>query len=357
MPDKSEQTEKATPHRLKKAREEGRFPAAKDFVAAIQFAAFVAWLSYSGDAWISQVKIALRILFASAFRRDLAFQSIGILLAQTVERCFLPLAPLAGILLGITLGTQFMVTGFGLSAKGLLPDLNRLNPASKFKQLRRQNVPSFFQALVLIPVFGYAVYVIVRAHLIDFYNMPAQSLLASIHVITGSLQNLLWKAAGAFMVFGLVNFFRQRQQWSGDLKMSKQEIKDESKQNDGNPQVKSRIRRLQRDLRRRTMMKEVAKATAIIVNPTHYAVAIRYKMSSMAAPTVVGKGKNYLAARIRKLADEHSIPIIENPPLAQALYKSAEVGQEIPPHLYKAVAEVLAYIFKLMKGRMPGQDD
>jgi flagellar biosynthetic protein FlhB len=139
--------------------------------------------------------------------------------------------------------------------------------------------------------------------------------------------------------------------------MSKQDIKDESKQTDGNPQIKNRIRRLQRELRRRTMMKDVAKATAVIVNPTHYAVAIRYKMSSMAAPTVLAKGKNFLAARIRKMADDHQIPIIENPPLAQALYKSADVGQEIPAELYKAVAEVLAYIFKLMKGRMPGQDE
>ena len=208
-------------------------------------------------------------------------------LAQTIERCFAPLVPLAGILLGITLGTQLLVTGFGLSAKGLIPDLNRLNPFSKFKQLRRQNVPAFFQALVLIPVFGYAVFVIVRNRLDEFYSLPAQSLVASIHVVTSSLQDLLWKAAGAFMVFGLVNFFRQRSQFSGDMKMSKQEIKDESKQTDGNPQIKSRIRRLQRELRRRTMMKDVAKATAIIVNPTHFAVAIRYKMSSMAAPTAV----------------------------------------------------------------------
>jgi flagellar biosynthesis protein FlhB len=118
MPDKSEQTEKATPHRLKKAREEGRFPAAKDLVAAIQFAAFVAWLSYSGDAWISQVKTALRILFASAFRRDLDTQAIGVLLGQTVERCFLPLAPLAGTLLGITLGTQLLVTVSVLAPMG-----------------------------------------------------------------------------------------------------------------------------------------------------------------------------------------------------------------------------------------------
>jgi flagellar biosynthetic protein FlhB len=102
------------------------------------------------------------------------------------------------------------------------------------------------------------------------------------------------------------------------------------------------------------MMKEVPKATAVIVNPTHYAVAIRYSLESTAAPLVVAKGKNYLAARIRKLAVEHQVPIVENAPLAQALYKSAEVGQEIPPHLYRAVAEILAYIYRMMNGRLPG---
>jgi flagellar biosynthetic protein FlhB len=130
--------------------------------------------------------------------------------------------------------------------------------------------------------------------------------------------------------------------------MSKQEVREELKETEGNPQIKGRIRRIQRDLARRSMMKEVAKATAVIVNPTHYSVAILYDMESMAAPRVLAKGKNYLARRIRELALEHEVPIIENEPLAQALYKSAEVGQEIPPHLYRAVAEVLAYIFKLM---------
>jgi flagellar biosynthetic protein FlhB len=136
--------------------------------------------------------------------------------------------------------------------------------------------------------------------------------------------------------------------------MSKQEIKEEIKDLEGNPQMKARIRRLQRDRLRRQMMKEVPKATAVIVNPTHYAVAIRYQMESMSAPVVVAKGKNYLALRIRQKATEHEVPIVENPPLAQALYQSVDVGQEIPAHLYRAVAEILAYIFKLMKGKLPG---
>jgi len=123
------------------------------------------------------------------------------------------------------------------------------------------------------------------------------------------------------------------------------------KETEGDPQIKGRVRRIQRDLARRNMLKEIPKATAVVVNPTHYSVAIRYEMQEMAAPRVLAKGKNYLALRIRQIATDHGVPIVENQPLAQALYKSTDIGQEIPPHLYRAVAEVLAYIFKLMNPR------
>ena len=136
--------------------------------------------------------------------------------------------------------------------------------------------------------------------------------------------------------------------------MTKQEVRDEVKEVEGNPHTKARIRRLQRDLLRRQMMSDVASASAVITNPTHYAVAIRYDMDNAGAPKVVAKGKNYLARRIRERAHEHEIPIVENPPLARALYKAADIGQEIPVHLYRAVAEVLAYIYRIMDGRMPG---
>ena len=138
-----------------------------------------------------------------------------------------------------------------------------------------------------------------------------------------------------------------------NLRMSKQEIRDEAKEGEANPEVKAKIRRLRRDLLRGKMMRDVPTATAVIVNPTHYAVAIKYDINGVAPPLVVAKGKNYLALRIRQKAIEHEIPIVENPPLAQVLYKSVEVGQEIPAHLYRAVAEVLAYIYRLMGGRLP----
>jgi flagellar biosynthetic protein FlhB len=171
--------------------------------------------------------------------------------------------------------------------------------------------------------------------------------------VAASIQTLLWKAAFVFVVFGAVDLLRQKRRYQQDLKMSKQEIRDEFKEVEGSPLMKQRIRKLRRDMARRRMMHEVPTATAVIVNPTHYAVALKYDMSSPGAPRVVAKGKNYLALRIRQRAIEHQVPLIENPPLAQALYKHVEVGQEIPAVFYRAVAEVLAYIFKLMNGRRP----
>jgi flagellar biosynthetic protein FlhB len=163
----------------------------------------------------------------------------------------------------------------------------------------------------------------------------------------------MWKGAALFIVMGAIDFVRQNRRYTADLRMSKQELREEAKEMEGNPQVRARVRQLRREWLRRRMMSQVPTATAVIVNPTHYAVAIRYAIDSMTAPTVVAKGKNYLALRIRKKAVEYQIPIIENPPLAQALYKSVDVGQEVPAHLYRAVAEILAYIYRIMGGRLP----
>ena len=137
------------------------------------------------------------------------------------------------------------------------------------------------------------------------------------------------------------------------LKMTKQEIKEENKGNEGDPHIKQRIRRLRRELLRRRMMQQVPQATAVIVNPTHFAVAIRFDNDTMASPVVVAKGKNWLALRIRQVAVESEVPIVENPPLARALYGAVEVGSAISPEFYKAIAEILAYVYRLMGRKLP----
>ena len=353
MADKSQQTEKPTPRRLEKAREEGRFPAAKELVSGLQFLAFVMVLSWGAGAWVVRVRRLIRMLVERAFRSELTPASVLALARTAVESVILPLILAGAGLVVLSLGVRLATTRMGLSWKGLTPDFARLNGFARLKDLPRQNLPSMLQAVIMLPLAGMTVYTMGKQNLAAYLALPFQGLEAGARNITESLLGLLWKAAMAFLAFGAVDMFRQHRRYLKDLRMSKQEIRDEHKEVEGNQQVKARIRRLQRDVLRRRMMQEVPKATAVIVNPTHFAVALKYDLDSMAAPRVVAKGKNYLALRIREKAIANEVPIIENPPLAQALYKSVEVGQEIPPHLYRAVAEILAYIYRLMNGRGP----
>jgi flagellar biosynthetic protein FlhB len=254
---------------------------------------------------------------------------------------------------------QLGSTKLGVSFAKLAPDLKRLNPLSRLTGLPGQNIPVFLQALLLLPLVGLVVYSELIENLNAFMELPWLHPRSALARVSLTLETLLWRAAGLFLVIGVVDLLWQRHRYTKQLRMSKQEIREESKESEGNPQIKARVRRIQRDMARKQMMKEVPKATAIIVNPTHYAVAIRYTLPGSpgetgSAPRVVAKGKNFLAARIRERAREHQVPIVENPPLARALYKSVDVGQEIPAHLYRAVAEILAYIYRLMNGRLPG---
>jgi flagellar biosynthesis protein FlhB len=354
MADRSGKTEPATQRRLEKAREEGQFPSAREFVGALQFMVFLALLGAGGAGWFAQFCQTTRSLFQLAFAPDLRPEDLTHIAWQLAWKHFLPLA-LGGLAVATaTMAFRLITTRFGFSLKKLMPDPARLNPLSPLQELPRQNLPMLLQSVILLPLFLWAVYAIARDKLEAFLCLPLESVASGWAFLGGSLMELFWKAAGVFLVFGAVDLMRQMRRHQQDLRMSKQDIKEEAKDLEGNPQMKAKIRRLMRERVRRQMMKDVPKATAVVVNPTHFAVAIRYQMETMAAPLVIAKGKNYLALRIRQKAVENQVPIIENPPLAQALYKSVEVGQEIPPHLYRAVAEILAYIFKLMNGRMPG---
>ena len=351
MAEKDQRTEQPTQRRLQKAREEGNFASARVFVSAVQFLAFTYIVCSFGNTWITGIRQAISQLLLEALRADLNGAKIVSLGTALLNRVFTPLAIQGAVLLVATLASQFLVTRMGLSLKKLAPDVKRLNPLSRLRELPRQNISSLLQAVVMLPVFAWVVYAIVMSDLTRFLSLPLNSVSAGAAQVGGSIQTLFWKASLLFMVFGTVDLFRQKQRHRRDLRMSKQEIRDEHKEVEGNPLMKSRIRRLTRDLARRRMMHEVATATAVVVNPTHFAVALKYELNSVGAPKVVAKGKNYLALRIKQRAMENQVPLIENPPLAQALYKSVEVGQEIPAQFYRAVAEVLAYIYRLMNAR------
>ncbi len=351
MADQGQRTEKPTKRKLEKSRNEGQFPASRELLAALQFLTFVILLITGGARFLERTREASRYFLAAAFHLELTPRTLFRLYRDSLVQVFGPLLWMGGCLTAVSLAAQLGSTRLGLSLKNLAPDPKRLNPLQKIQNVPRQNSAAFLQALVFLPLLALAVYKIESGNLAAFADLAREGLLPALRVVSGSFRDFLWKAAALFCAIGLLDLVRVYRRHYKSLRMTKLEIRDELKETEGNPQIKSRVRRLQRDLARRNMMKEIPNATAVIVNPTHFAVAIRYQMEDMAAPRVLAKGKNYLALRIRQIAVDHQVPIVENPPLAQALYKSADVGQEIPPQLYQAVAEVLAYIYKLMHPR------
>jgi flagellar biosynthetic protein FlhB len=351
--DNSSKTEKPTPQRLKKAREQGQFLSAREFVSSLQFVALLIILANWLPRWEAQVEQSTRTLFQRAFGGEIGPEEWPVLIRTLFSDTLIPIAEAGGLLLLITLGIQLGLTKFGFSLGRLAPKFDRFNPITRLRELPKQNLWSTLEAIMLLAVVGLSVQSIARDNVGTFLRLPLQSVHVATAQVSYALQNVLWKAAGVFVAFGVVDLFRQYQKHMSGLRMSKQEIRDEMRRQEGDPFIKARVRRLRRDLLRRQMMKEVPKATAVLVNPTHYAVAIRYEMDTMACPVVVAKGRNWLAQRIRQIATEHQVPIIENPPLARALYKAADVGQAIPQEFYRAIAEILAYVYKLMGHKVP----
>ncbi len=348
MADQGQRTEKPTKRKLEKARREGQFPSSRELLAALQFLTFVVLLNAGTAYFLDRMREMARYFLSTAFHLQLSPNRVTSIYRESLGHVFPPLMWMGVCLCGIALAAQLGSTRLGFSVQKLAPDLKRMNPLQKIRSLPQQNAGSFMQALLFLPLIALAVWTVASQNLAVYAGLTHVGTWPALKVIAGSLKDFLWKAVLLFLAIGCLDFFRANLRHNKSLRMSKQELREEFKETEGDPQVKNRVRRIQRDLARRNMLKEIPNATAVIVNPTHYSVAIRYELESMAAPRILAKGKNYLALRIRQIATEHQVPIIENEPLAQALYKSADVGQEIPPHLYRAVAEVLAYIFKLM---------
>jgi flagellar biosynthesis protein FlhB len=346
-----ERQEKPTKRRRDKARKEGQFPVSRELLSAVQLLVFVCLLTSMGDSLVDRLRRVFRAELTLAFHRTPEVAGLCGQATGMVSFLGVPLLACGAGLMIAAFCAQMAATQFGFAWEKLAPDLARLNPMRKLRAMPGQNIAAFFQAVFLIVLFSAVVVSLARANEDVFSMLPLMGIEGSWATVRGALGTLLWKCAFIAGFIGLLQFVREQRRHVRGLRMSKQEIRDEVKETEGNPQIKARIRRIQRDLARRRMMREVPTATAVIVNPTHYAVAIRYDMSAMAAPRVVAKGRNYLARRIREIAVSHQVPVVENKPLAQALYKHVEVGQEVPAHLYRAVAEILAYIYRLMQPR------
>ena len=334
-------TEKPTPQREKKAREKGQVARSKDLAASLAAAAGLLVVG-------SQAEVFMR-----AWRGFLG----GTLAAASGGRAAAGLAPAAWLVMQstaavastawlIALSGTLVQGGFVFAPSALQPNVERFNPAGQLKRMVSVTALTHLgKSLVPLSVMLYfAVALLTR----DWGQISG---LARMHasVLTGFVLQrsfeLAWKCALVLLAWSGVDYIAEYSKFRSGLKMSKQEILEEHKESEGHPAIKARIRRLQRQMRRRQMLKNAEHASVVITNPTHFAVALEYR-PDMAAPTVVAKGQNKLAQQIRQLAIWQRIPLVENPPLAQALYRAVEVGQSIPPKLYAVVAEVLALVWQ-----------
>lgn len=345
-----ERTEEATPHRLQKAREEGQVVRSQELTTFVLLMAAGAGLLFMGPGLMEQL---LKIMKAGMqLDRDLAFQP-DLMLNRLYELSFeglIAMGPMLLLLIIVAFCAPMLLSGWLVSSKALMPDFNRIDPIKGIGRIfSMRSLVELAKAIAKAVVIGGV------ATLVIWQNKDAVMGLLILSVDTGinhtadllSMSFLLIVAAMILIVAIDVPF--QIWEHAKQLRMTKEEIRKESKENEGDPMVKGRIRALQREAARRRMMSEIPKADVIVTNPTHYAVALRYKSESMRAPTVVAKGVHLLAARIREVAEEHRIPILEAPPLARALYYHVELESEIPEKLYAAVAEVLAYVFQLKR--------
>jgi flagellar biosynthetic protein FlhB len=341
MADQSK-TEKASPRRRQKAREEGQVARSRDLTAGLGAMTAVMFLASQMPAFASQWRGLLRSILDEAATRPEQLVPVW----RNTWPVFRGVALAAGMSWVVGTAGGLAQGGIVFAPKALAPNWKRLDPVSHVEQLF--SLAALSRLLKSLLPTAVVVYFAVGVLARDFGFLPALlhgSRTTLVAFTVGRMYEVAWKGSLVLLLWAGADYFFERQRHEGELKMSKQDQKDEFKEMEGHPAIKQRIRRLQRQTRRRRMLKDVERAAVVITNPTEFAIALEYRVE-MDAPVVVAKGRNLLAAQIKEIARWQGIPTVENPPLAHALYRAVEVGQAIPAKLYAVVAEILAAIWR-----------
>ena len=347
----SDRTEKPTQKRLKDARQRGQVSRSRDLAAALSLTAVTITLGWYGARMLALLhdRIAGTLATLGDHARGVVEgPALGSLIWANIGVLAVVAGPIALVAAGVSVATSVAQTGWALSPKALGFHWDRLSPSAGLARLGfKQALPELVKALIGMVAIGAVGYVLIRDFSADATGAAGMAPAELARFGWDRLWTLLWRASLAFALLAGGDYALQHWKLMSQLRMTRQEVRDEAKLNEGSPEIKARVRRVQREMSRRRMLQAVKTATVVVTNPTHFAVALEYRRSEMVAPRVVAKGQDHMAARIRALAREHGVPIVENVTLARALHKSAEIGDTIPAALFGAVAEVLAYLVKL----------
>ncbi|HEY8495581.1 MAG TPA: flagellar biosynthesis protein FlhB [Limnochordales bacterium] len=347
-----EKTEAPTPRRREQARQRGQVARTGELGTALVllagFGAAAALAGSAGRALLNLTKYYLEQ--AGAWRPDPG--SLQTLFMYVVLQAALVVGPLMLVAALVGAFSQIVQVGFVVSGEPLKPRLDRINPIAGLQRIfSRRALVDLVRSVAKVAVVGWIAYREVRnalAMLPDLLRVPLGDAVALVGQVV--LRTGLW-IGGALLLIAAADYLFQRNEYERQLRMSRQELKEELKQTEGDPQVRARIRQRQRQLASRRMMQAVPTADVVVTNPVHLAVALKYDAISMSAPVVVAKGAGLLARRIKELAEEHGVPVVEDVWLARALYHGVEIGQEIPVELYRAVADVLAFVYRMRARR------
>lgn len=350
----AEKTEKPTPKKKSKAASRGQLARSPEINSVIVLlAAFLAIKSFTPyiiGEWTELTARLYKMMSQGSFNLDYrALQAMFILVTLSTSKMLAPI--IGGALVG-GLASTYMQVGFRFDMSAVKFNLENINPVAGLKRLfSPQSLAELVKSVLKMMIIGYVVYVEFKKEFLGFSRLTDMNLQASGSYVGQVTLNLVWKVILWLVILAAADYIFQKWRTGKQLMMSKEEVKEEHKQAEGDPQVKAKIRQKQRQLSMARMMQVLPKADVVITNPTHFAVALRYDSQTMNAPVVIAKGQDRIALRIKEVAREHGVVTVENKPLAQSLFYSTEIGDAIPEDLFQAVAEVLAFVYKL-KGKI-----
>ena len=353
--DQHEKTEDPTPKRLQEAREKGQVAASREVNHWFMMLAATISVLMFVPALFRDIGSVLAYFISEAGTVAADPKALGQLLSDLVYEVVGALVPVLALLVVAALGAGLIQNGLVVSFESIKPKLQKISPLQGAKRLfSAKSLVEFVKGMIKISVVGTVMVMVVWPTFDRIVDSATIDAVLMLDLLRSLILRLLMAIVSVLTVVAGLDVLFQRWDHLKSLRMSRQEIKEELKQSEGDPHIRARLRQIRMERARRRMMAKVPEADVVITNPTHYAVALAYKPETMVAPVLVAKGADAIAQRIREVAEEHAIPLVENPPLARALYATVELDQEIPPEHYRAVAEVIGFVMNLR--RRPARD-
>lgn len=342
-----DKTEDPTGKKLADARSKGNVARSRELPAVFVLCGGIGVLFFGGGWMLEQMNGVMRTMYQNAGSLSISVENMNTLLWDILVDAFVILIPLMLVAMIVGIAGNVIQFGFVLTGDKLTPDFAKMNPISGIGKLfSLRSLVELVKSIIKLLIIGGVAYAVMYRFLDQIPGLIRLSVGGILSFIGQAAFKISIYTCMVLFIMAILDFAYTKWQHHQDMKMTKQEVRDEHKQQDGDPAVKARIRSVQREMARKRMMEAVPGATVVITNPTHLAIALAYE-EGMHAPTVVAKGAGFVARKIKTLAQENDVPTVENKPLARVLYKSTEIGDFIPPDLYRAVAEILAYVYRL----------